>query len=176
VELNRAKMLQQGQRMRDLPEELWHESYRRRAYRRVIDGTPVERRGGPPSGVRRLKEDEPSKAITGAAINEFIHPTEDRPLTVRECARLQTFPDYFRFTGARGDCAQLIGNAVPPLFAEAIARSLLHDLDRSTEGLPGALLSFTPTLSMGMSPALESVKRRIDRAYGRGAKQGVLWS
>jgi len=176
VELDRAKMLQQGQRMCDLPEELWHESYRRRAYRRVMDGTPVERRGGPPSGVRRLREDEPSKAITGAAINEFIHPTEDRPLTVRECARLQTFPDIFQFTGARGDCAQLIGNAVPPLFAEVIAQSLLHDLDRDTENLPGALLSFTPTLSMGMSPALNAVKRKIDRAYGREAEQGVLWS
>ena len=67
VDLKRAELLRQGQRMRDLPEELWHDSYRRRAYRRVMDGTAVEKRGGAPSGVRRLRADEPSKAITGAA-------------------------------------------------------------------------------------------------------------
>src|SRR5258706_14860618 len=124
----RARRLKQGQRMRDLPEELWHESYKRRAYRRVMDGTPLEKRGGAPAGLRRLRANEPSKAITGAAINEFIHPTEDRPLTVRECARIQTFPDNFVFVGSRRDRAQQIGNAVPPDFAAAIARTLLCDL------------------------------------------------
>ena len=69
--------------MRDLPEELWHESYRHRDYRRVMDGTPVEKRGGAPAGLRRLRADEPSKAITGAAVNKFIHPIENRPLTIR---------------------------------------------------------------------------------------------
>ena len=140
-----------------------------------MDGMPVEKRGGPPSGVRRLCGDEPSKAITAAAINEFIHPTEDRPLTVHKCARVQTFPDDFQFIGSRRDW-ELIGNAVPPRFAEVIAQSLLQDLGKEAEKLPGALLSFTPTLSMGMSPALDAVKRRVDQAYGRAVEQGVLWS
>src|SRR5207253_1277135 len=48
VDLERAQALKPGQRMADLPEQLWHDSYRRRAYRRVMDGTPTERRGGPP--------------------------------------------------------------------------------------------------------------------------------
>jgi DNA (cytosine-5)-methyltransferase 1 len=54
VDLERAKALKPGQTMRDLPAELWHDSYRRRAYRRVMDGTPPERRGGAPAGIRRL--------------------------------------------------------------------------------------------------------------------------
>jgi DNA (cytosine-5)-methyltransferase 1 len=176
LNLERIRRLKAGQRMRDLPDELWHESYKRRAYRRVMDGTPVEKRGGAPAGLRRLRADEPAKAITAAAIHEFIHPTEDRPLTVRECARIQTFPDDFVFVGSRRDRAQLIGNAVPPLFAEVIARTLLCDLQTRTPGTPeGALLSFTPTLSAGMSPVLDEVKRRVEKRYGERIEQGLLW-
>lgn len=91
-DLARARLLKPGQSMRDLPEELWHESYKRRAFRRVMDGTPTERRGGAPCGVRRLKPNEPSKAITSGALREFLHPHEDRGLTVRECAVLQRVP------------------------------------------------------------------------------------
>lgn len=177
LDIVRARQLKPGQRMRDLPEELWHESYKRRAYRRVMDGMPVEKRGGAPAGLRRLRMDEPSKAITGAAINEFIHPFEDRPLTVRECARIQTFPDDFVFVGSRRDRAQQIGNAVPPQFAEVIARSLLRDLRGNTDGTnAGALLSFTPTLSTGMSPILGVVTKKVEKVYGGRVEQGVLWA
>lgn len=175
-DVERARRLRPGQRMRDLPEALWHESYKRRAYRRVMDGTPVEKRGGAPSGLRRLRPDEPSKAITGAAINEFLHPAEDRPLTVRECARLQTFPDDYVFVGSRRDRAQLIGNAVPPHFAEVIARTLMQDLCRRTDGeRAGALLSFKPTPSTGMSPILTHVRTMVETRYFGRLEQGVLW-
>jgi DNA (cytosine-5)-methyltransferase 1 len=158
VDLSRASSLKPGQMMRDLPEELQHDSYRKRAFRRVIDGTPTERRGGAPAGLRRLRPDEPSKAITGGARSEFIHPTENRPLTIRECARLQTFPDEFTFYGNASEQAQLIGNAVPPLFALAIANNLAKDLASAVhETSEGALLSFIPTLSSGYSPALRKV-------------------
>ncbi len=69
-----AQALGPGKTMQDLPQELWHPSYRRRAYRRVMDGTPTERRGGPPAGIRRLDPEAPSKAITGGASGEFLHP------------------------------------------------------------------------------------------------------
>lgn len=62
--------------MKDLPVSLWHESYRRRAFRRVRDGMPSERRGGAPFGLRRLRFDQPASTITSGALMEFVHPIE----------------------------------------------------------------------------------------------------
>ena len=179
LDLERAQALRPGQTMRDLPEVYWHDSYRRRAFRRVKDGTPTERRGGAPAGLRRLRSQEPSKAVTGAARNEFVHPTEDRCLTVRECARLQTFPDDFRFFGNASERMQLIGNAVPPLLASRIAEVVRESLRSAEIGAnPGALLSFVPTLSSGMSPALERVSRQVRARFPEPAGtrlQPHLW-
>ncbi len=178
IELARARALTPGQTMRDLPSELWHDSYRRRAYRRVMDGTPTERRGGAPAGVRRLRADEPCKAITGGALTEFLHPTEDRGLTLRECARIQTFPDDFVFVGATSEAARLIGNAVPPRLATVIARSLRRDLEAAPPtGRKGALLSFLPTLSAGKSPALSRTTELVRAAFLRAQrpKERLLW-
>jgi len=167
IDLERAERLAQGQTMRDLPANLQHESYRRRAFRRVIDGTPTDRRGGAPSGLRRLRSDEPSKAITSAARSEFLHPSENRFLTLRECARIQTFPDSFTFAGTPTERQQLIGNAVPPRLAQTIALSLRAQLEAHAEAAsgPGRLLSFVPTLSLGMSPALASITDRVRRRF-----------
>src|SRR5262249_12652934 len=98
--LTRITHLQPGQTMKDLPEHLWHESYRRRACRRVKDGTPSERRGGAPAGLKRLRGNLNCLTITGAATSEFVHPHEDRTLTPRECARVQSFFDAFQFHGS----------------------------------------------------------------------------
>jgi len=179
TDLERAMLLKPGERMRDLPEHLWHESYKRRAFRRVKDGTPTEKRGGAPAGVRRLSPDEPSKAITGGALRDFLHPCEDRMLTLRECARLQTFPDEWEFVGSKPEKMQLIGNAVPPLLAYRIAITLLSDLQKpiSASTGPGRLLSFVPTASNGMSPALNDVQEQV-RIRFCGAQrhaQGTLW-
>ncbi|WP_295392793.1 DNA cytosine methyltransferase [uncultured Thiodictyon sp.] len=89
------ELLGPGQTMKDLPPEYWHDSFKRRANRRVADGTPTEKRGGAPSGIKRLHGNLQSLTITGAASREFIHPREHRPLTIRECARIQTFPDRY---------------------------------------------------------------------------------
>jgi len=71
----------------------------------------------------------------------YVHPLEERTISVREAARLQTFPDRFRFTGSLSKQYELIGNAVPPLLAKQVARSVLRYLDRrsrsdSRTGLP----------------------------------------
>jgi DNA (cytosine-5)-methyltransferase 1 len=133
-----------------------------------MDGTPTERRGGAPAGIRRLKADQPSKAITGAARNEFIHPTADRALTIRECARIQTFPDAFAFAGSASDQMRHIGNAVPPVLAHCVAIALRNSLLRGTEPSTtiGRLLSFVPTRSNGTSPALKAVISNVADRYG----------
>lgn len=166
-ELRRAELLSAGQSMRHLPEEFWHSSYKRRAFRRVMDGTPTEKRGGAPAGIRRLRADEPSKAITGGALRDFLHPTEHRSLTIRECAVLQTFPVDFKLCGTEAEKIQLVGNAVPPLLAQAIARSLRSDLMKAkATKAGGTLLSFQPTCATGMSPALGRVTRKIEARFG----------
>ena len=166
IDLERAHALQPGQSMRDLPTYLWHESFRRRAFRRVKDGMPTERRGGAPFGVRRLVSDEPCKAITGGARAEFLHPFEDRNLTIRELARIQTFPDGFAFRGTVAQQEQLIGNAVPPSLASVIAHNLALDLKTAEVGCQaGTLLSFVPTLSTGMSPVLAAVTRLVHSTF-----------
>lgn len=162
----RFAALRIGNTMKDIPEELWHETYRRRAFRRVMDGTLPERRGGAPSGLRRLDPNHPSKAITSGAISEFVHPTANRNLTLRECARLQTFPDDFEFAGTQAQRALLIGNAVPPRFAKAIAAHLAQVFSNMSDRRadPG-LKSFVPTNSAGMSPALVKTVDAVKSRY-----------
>lgn len=162
--------LREGETMRDLPEDLWHESYSKRANRRVSDGTPSERRGGAPAGLRRLRRDEPSKAITSSAIREFVHPTANRTLTLREAARLQTFDDTFQFHGTANDQATLIGNAIPPRFA-AVLSAAVHEhvtaASAQADVLPdeGVLVEFTVTKAESMSPALAKVVDAIRTRY-----------
>lgn len=77
----------------------------------------------------RLDPDEPAPTITvnfiHPASNKCIHPSQDRALTVREGARLQSFDDDFKFAGSnRSKIAKQIGNAVPPLLGEAIGRTI----------------------------------------------------
>ncbi|MBU2518213.1 MAG: DNA cytosine methyltransferase [Proteobacteria bacterium] len=179
-DIPRVRQLKPGQTMRDLPEEFWHSTYRKRAFRRVMDGMPTEKRGGAPAGIRRLSFGEPSKAITSGAIREFVHPVEDRYLTLRECARIQTFPDSFTFAGNQAQRALQIGNAVPPRLAALIARFLKTDLlaDHEDGAQPGTLLSFVPTLANGMSPALERISNLIHAEFASKnhyARQGTLW-
>ena len=55
----------------------------------------------------------------------YVHPQENRTISVREAARLQSFPDHFRFFGNKGEQYSLVGNAVPVFMAKALGQSLL---------------------------------------------------
>jgi DNA (cytosine-5)-methyltransferase 1 len=78
----------------------------------------------------RLWWDRPSVTIRTEFFKpekgRYLHPSEHRPITHREAARLQSFPDWFEFEGSKIEIARQIGNAVPPLLAQAIARHLVE--------------------------------------------------
>ena len=112
----------QGGYWRDLPDNLQRE-YMRGSY---FLG------GGKTGLARRLSWDEPSLTLTCAPAQkqtERCHPTENRPLTFREYARIQTFPDDWLFCGSLSSIYRQIGNAVPVNLAYAVGRSLVNLLN-----------------------------------------------
>jgi DNA (cytosine-5)-methyltransferase 1 len=89
----------------------------------------IEKKSGGTDLFGRMWWDRPSLTIRTEFYKpekgRYLHPSQHRPITHREAARLQTFPDDFRFTGTKIEIARQIGNAVPPLLAATIARALL---------------------------------------------------
>ena len=109
--IKRYTYIPQGGNWRDIPEELMG-NYK--------DKTRCH------SGIyKRLREDEPSVVISNYRKMMLIHPKQNRGLSVREAARLQSFPDDFFFEGPISHIQQQIGNAVPPLLAKAIFNQIL---------------------------------------------------
>jgi DNA (cytosine-5)-methyltransferase 1 len=119
---------------RDLPDDLQRE-YMMKSY---FLG------GGKTGMARRLSWDEPSLTLTCAPAQkqtERCHPEETRPLTVREYARIPTFPDDWTFRGSTSSQYKQIGNAVPVNLAYAVGRSLIHLLNKIEEVKPLAQAS-----------------------------------
>lgn len=88
---------------------------------------------------RRLSMDEASLTLTCAPAQkqtERCHPIETRPLTVREYARIQTFPDDWEFCGSLAAKYKQIGNAVPVNLAWAIGRAIMRLFNQIDEVIP----------------------------------------
>ncbi len=87
---------------------------------------------------RRLDPSKPSHTVVahlGTDTYSHIHPWEPRGISVREAARLQSFPDDFVFNCSMGDAYKQIGNAVPPLMSEAIAKAVMENLSNIREAV-----------------------------------------
>jgi len=96
----------------------------------------VRKKSGGTDLFGRLWWDRPSVTIRTEFFKpekgRYLHPVEHRPITHREAARIQSFPDDFRFQGSKIEIARQIGNAVPPLLAAAVARVAYELLTGST--------------------------------------------
>lgn len=116
------KLLDSDSSYRDLPDEL-------KRYRDDIFDDKYN----------RLDWEGLSRSITAHIAKDgywYIHPEEHRTLTVREAARIQTFPDSFRFAGTRSHAFRLIGNAVPPALGERIGEALLQVASNDSRETP----------------------------------------
>ncbi len=144
----------QGGTWRDIPRHLLPDRYR--GMRRT-DSTNL---------LARLDPDLPAYTITTQFDNVtagcFTHPYEDRPLTIREAARLQTFPDSYTFVGGTAPKCRQVGNAVPPLLAHilgsAIAKAVLGE---EAEHLHPAPVPMRPAKTIPAPPPTD--RRTRDR-------------
>lgn len=116
--LKRFAALTEGQNFHDLKSEMKEDTY-----------TDVSRTQN--TIYLRLKYNEPSGTVVNVRKSMWIHPVINRALSIREAARLQTFPDSFIFEGPKDAQYQQVGNAVPPILANAIAKKVLELLRES---------------------------------------------
>ena len=93
-------------------------------------------------------------------------------MTIRECARIQTFPDSFTFIGSEAEKIKQIGNAIPPLLAQIFAEQIYLLNNTPSQNYEKGLLSFSLTKAEAMSPALEKTCQKINNLCIR---QGELF-
>lgn len=118
------RMVPEGGNWRDLPEDVIPAAM----------GGAYKSGGGKVGFYRRLSYSQPAPTITTAPAQKatmLCHPTQDRPLSVKEYARLQQFPDDWRFIGSTAEKYRQIGNAVPVGLAKAIGQSVIATADHT---------------------------------------------
>jgi len=122
--LQRIRAIKEGQGRDDLPDELLADCHK-------IDSSVIGFR----SVYGRMSWDDVAPTITARfdsfTRGKFGHPTQDRSISLREGALLQTFPVDFDFVGNKVDVARQIGNAVPPMMAEQIGKSIIESYEKA---------------------------------------------
>lgn len=127
--IRRFALLKPGEGLKDLFERFSTEEIAKLQHARILPKKMFIKRNV------RLKLNEPSSTVTSHCLDEFVHPTSNRALTVRECARLQSFPDSYIFHGpflvphidrTVQDKYEQIGDAVPPLLAYAWGTQIIN--------------------------------------------------
>lgn len=105
------KLVKPGENMKDLPSEFQTKSVHSGAY-------------------GRMEKDKPSYTLTTRintpSVGRITHPVDDRTITPREAARIQSYPDHYHFIGDITTVGMQIGNSVPPLFAKALGDSIIN--------------------------------------------------
>jgi len=128
----RYEQLKEGQNFHDLPAELTT-SY--------ADPGRTQR-----NIYHRLKYTEPARTVTNVRKAMWVHPVLHRAISVREAARLQSFPDDYHFEGRKNDQYQQVGNAVPPLLARAVGEVVAAMVGRTPTTTLSGELSKHPSL------------------------------
>lgn len=134
--LKYLRLLEPGQNWRSLPDEMKKEAM----------GGAYESGGGKVGFYRRLSWDKPSPTVTTSPhqkATDMCHPEELRPLSVAECARVQTFPDDWVFYGSITSKYRQIGNAVPVELARAVG-DYLYKLIKGEKGHGQKLIEQLP--------------------------------
>lgn len=127
INLARIRSIKAGQGRDSLPEHLQLPCHKNNKSHRHLDT------------YGRLPWDQPAPTITARfdsfSRGRFGHPELDRTITLREGARLQTFPDSFAFCGTKVSVARQIGNAVPPVLGEVVGRSIIDCIHYEHKGV-----------------------------------------
>lgn len=132
INVKRMRHIPQGGSWRDLPRNL------------LPAGMKLARRSDHTKRYGRLEPDGLfSTILTKADLHwgAYIHPEQNRTLSVRECARAQTFPDRFRFVGSRVEQYKQVGNAVPPILAKSVALGVRRMIEAAKAERPSRRLS-----------------------------------
>lgn len=151
INIRRFSYVPQGGGWWDIPKKLQLKCHQK-----------VDRRsGGWPDVYGRLRLDGQAPTIT-AGFDSFTrgrygHPLQDRPLTPREAARLQGFPDDFRFFGTRWDIRSQVGNAVPPPLARAIGQAIRRTLSLEDGLIQPREHDFETSMGFGLQQTLDLV-------------------
>lgn len=150
-DLEAFQLMKPGTLYSDLPEEL-------RRYRADIFDDKYNRLGW----------EELSRSITAHIAKDgywYIHPDQHRTLTVREAARIQTFPDHFRFAGSRSHQFAQIGNAVPPALGEAIGGALLRTIRETPQKTSARTSVWRAAVRKKLQAWAETDRRTVPWAY-----------